>query len=205
MTIKLNSWLLALDNSLPKSTLVRSQLVALTSPQSWKLEIWEYGLTTASITRWQSINHVKKAAYYHLYNIWCTRKYLSHETVETLMHAFITSRLDYCNSLLYAIPAIDLNKLQRVQNAAARLIRNVPRREHITPVLHSLHWLPIKQRINYKIMLFTFKALNGLTPPYIQDLICIKVKSTYNLRSNMDAILTIPRKHWKHWETEPSA
>ena len=88
---------------------------------------------------------------------------LSHETVETPIHAFITSRLDYCNSLLYAIPAIDLNKLERVQNAAARLIRNVPYWEYITPVLHSLHWLPIKHRINYKILLLTFKALNGLT------------------------------------------
>ena len=113
------------------------------------------------------------------------------------MHAFITSRLDYCNSLLYAIPAIDLNKLQRVQNTAARLIRNVPCWEHITPVLHSLHWLPIKQHINYRILLLTFKALNGLAPSYIQHLICIKVKSTYNLRSNTDTILTIPRKTLK--------
>ena len=144
-----------------------------------------------------TINKSCKAAYYHLYNIRHIRKYLSHETVETLMHTFITSSLDYCNSLLYAIPAIDLNILQRVQNAAVRLIRNIPRWEHITPVLHSLHWLPIKLRINYKILLLTFKALNRLAPSYIQDLISIKVKSTYNLRSNTDTILTIPRKALK--------
>ena len=161
-------------------------------------------LTTRNLGVWfdnhpnhkMTINKSCKAAYYHLYNR-RIRKYLSHETVETLIHAFITSRLDLCNSLLYAIPAIDLNKLQRVLDAAARLIRNVPRWEHITPVLHSLHWLPIKQRINYKMLLLTFKALKGLARSYIQNLICIKVKSTYNLRSNTDTILTIPRKTLK--------
>ena len=159
-------------------------------------------LTTRNLGAWfdnhlnhkMTINKSCKAAYYHLYNIRRIRKYLSHETVETLIHAFITSRLDYSNSLLFAIPAIDF---QRVQNAAARLIRNVPRWEGITPVLQPLHSLPIKHRINYKILLLTFKALNGLAPSYIQDLICIKVKSTYNLRSNTDTILMIPRKTLK--------
>ena len=196
MLIKLNSWSLALDNSLPKSTLIRSLLVALTSPQSWQLEIWECGLTTTLNTRRQSINHVKQ-----LITISITsrhiRKYLSHETVETLIHAFITSRLDYCSSLLYNTPAIDLNKLQWDQNAAVKLVRNVPHWEHITPVLQSLYWLPVKHHINYKILLLTFKALNGLAPSYIQVLICIKEKSNYNLRSNTDSILLIPRKTLK--------
>jgi len=72
------------------------------------------------------------------------RKFLNHETVQILVNAFVTSRLDYCNSLLYGLPATQLSKLQRVQNAAARLICNISRFGNISPILFALHWLPIK-------------------------------------------------------------
>ncbi len=78
----------------------------------------------------------------------------------------MTSRLDYCNSLYYGLPANQLNTLQRVQNAAARLICNVSRFDHITPTLKDLHWLPVKFRIDFKILLIVFKALHGLAPDY---------------------------------------
>ena len=99
--------------------------------------------------------HVTKycqAAFFHLFNIRRTRKFLNYETVQILINAFVTSRLDYCNSLLYGLPATQLNKLQRVQNAAARLICIISRFDHITPNLIELHWLPIKYRINFKIL-----------------------------------------------------
>ena len=81
-------------------------------------------------------------------------------SVEILDHAFVSSKLDYCNSLLYNIPKYALNKLQFVQSAAARLITCSRKYGHITPILIDLHWLPIAERIKFKILLLTFKALH---------------------------------------------
>ena len=85
----------------------------------------------------------------------------------------ITCRIDYCNSLLCGLPDNSLNKLQRVQNAAARLITGTAKFSHITPVLCSLHWLPIKQRVQFKMLILVFKAINGLAPNYISNLVNI--------------------------------
>ena len=72
------------------------------------------------------------------------RKYLDKKQTEILIHAFVTSRINNCNSLYYAIPDYLIDRLQRLQNAAARLVTLSKKRDHITPVLYSLHWLPIK-------------------------------------------------------------
>ena len=100
----------------------------------------------------EQIHKTCKSGFFHLYNIRRIRKYLSQESARTLVHAFIIGRIDYCNSLLFGLPSVHLLKLQRLQNAAARLISNVPRYSHITPVLCSLHWLPVKFRIDFKIL-----------------------------------------------------
>ena len=83
----------------------------------------------------------------------------------------MTLRFDYCNSLLYGLPNSLLSKLQRVQNTSARVITKTPRHNHITPVLKELHWLPIAYRIKFKILLIVYKALKGLVPCYITELI----------------------------------
>ena len=117
--------------------------------------------------------HITKtcsSAFYYLYNIRHIRKYLSRSSSETLIHAFITSRLDYCNSLLYGLPKYQLSKLQRVMNASARLVYCAPKSCHITPVLRELHWLPVCYRIEYKIILLTFKVLHGMAPDYLRHL-----------------------------------
>ena len=80
-----------------------------------------------------------KTLSFHLYNIRRIRKYLSKDSTQTLVHAFITARIDYCNGLLYGLPAAHLNKLQRIQNSAARLVCSLSRFCHITPTLFSLH------------------------------------------------------------------
>ena len=94
--------------------------------------------------------HISKtcnSAFYYLYNLRRIRKYLSKDNTKTLVHAFISSRIDYCNSLLYGLPEYQLNKLQSVQNMCARLICNESNKYcHITPLLVDLHWLPVKYR-----------------------------------------------------------
>jgi len=118
--------------------------------------------------------HIKescKSALFHLRNIARIRKHLSLRSAETLIHSFVTCRLDFCNSLLYGVPNQLTQKLQSVQNSAARLVCLTKKQEHITPVLIQLHWLPIEYRIQYKIVLLTFKCLNDNAPGYLKDLI----------------------------------
>jgi len=107
----------------------------------------------------------------------------------TLIHAFVTSKLENCNSILYGLPKYAIKKLQSVQNAAARLITLSKKHDHITPLLINLHWLPIEERIKYKIFLVVFKCLHGVTPSYIDDLITI-YKPVRNLRSSSELLLT---------------
>ena len=112
-----------------------------------------------------------KSAFSQLYNIRRIRKYLTMDASKTLVHAMITRRIDYCNSLLCGLPDNSLNKLQRVQNAAARLITGTAKFSHITLVLRTLHWLPIKQRVQFKMLILVFKAINGLALNYISNLV----------------------------------
>ncbi len=117
------------------------------------------------------ISNVTKTAFFILRNISKLRNMLSVSDAEKLVHAFMTSRLDYCNALLGGCPAYSINKLQIVQNAAARVLTRSRKYDHITPILQSLHWLPIKFLISYKILLLSYKALNDLAPAYLTNLI----------------------------------
>ncbi len=117
------------------------------------------------------ISNVTKTAFFHLRNIAKLRNMLPVSNAEKLIHAFMTSRLDYCNALLAGCPASSINKLHVVQNVVARVLTRSRKYDHITPILQSLHWLPIKFRISYKILLLTYKALNGLAPAYLISLL----------------------------------
>ena len=100
---------------------------------------------------------------------------------------------------------MQIAKLQRVQNAAARLILGIGKFSHITPALHELHWLPVSLRFDYKILLLTFKCIYGLAPTYLSDLISIKSNSLYNLRTGLlvSSYWTIPRERClQHWEQD---
>ena len=100
----------------------------------------------------------------------CTRKFLSSKTTEILVHASVSSKIDYCNSLSYNVPKYVFKKLQSVQNAAAHLITCSRKYDHIAP-LCDLHWLPVNEHIKFKILLLTFKALHQLAFTYIQNLV----------------------------------
>ena len=110
------------------------------------------------------VNSVCKSAFHQLRNIARIRKYLSPKTTELLVHTFVSSKLDFCNSLLHGIPKHLLRKL-------ARLVTSSSKFNHITPLLMQLHWLPIAERIKFKIVLLTFKGLHDLSPSYIKELL----------------------------------
>ena len=88
---------------------------------------------------------------------------------KTAVQAFICCRLDYCNSILYGMSDGLLRKVQSIQNAAARLVTGARRCDHITPVLRQLHWLPVRQRVEYKVACLVHQSLAGQTPAYIAD------------------------------------
>ena len=135
--------------------------------------------------------NLRKQAYFQIRTVAQIRPYINTETAKTLMRSLVLSRLDYCNSLLYGIPKYLLNQLQVVQNTAARIIYRLRRRDHITPALISLHWLPIDMRIRYKILLITFKCLRGIGPIYLASLLS-PVETGRSLRSSTEERLVCP-------------
>ena len=153
----------------------------------------------AHLTMTVQIANLIKAANFELRRINSIRHYLSLEATKTLVSAFILSRLDYCNSLLSGCPQYLIRKLQKVQNNAARLVLKVPKTEHMTPHLQTLHWLPIEQRILYKISSISFSAITSTGPSYLSDLLNIYEPSRH-LRSSADTrMLCIPRVQTKSY------
>ncbi|XP_029284776.1 uncharacterized protein LOC115006618, partial [Cottoperca gobio] len=138
------------------------------------------------------IKQISRTAFFHLRNIAKIRHILSQNDAEKLVHAFVTSRLDYCNSLLSGCPKKSLKTLQLIQNAAARVLTRTRKWDHITPVLAALHWLPVKYRIEFKILLLTYKSIKGQAPAYLKDLI-VPYKPTRALRSQTAGLLVVPR------------
>lgn len=138
--------------------------------------------------------HVKKIcseANYHLRNISKIRKYLTQDSAEILVHAFIGSKLDYCNSILYGIPKKLICKLQRIQNTAARIVTLTRKYDSITPIMFKLHWLPVQFRIIFKLLLIVYKALNDKTPSYVSSLLSFR-KFSRSLRISDQELLTEP-------------
>lgn len=140
-------------------------------------------------------NHISaicKTSYYHIRQLRQVRSSLDTNSAIILANSLVSSKLDYCNSLYYGLPAVSLDRLQKVQNSLARVIDpSVRRHHHITPTLKKLHWLPIHQRIHFKIASLTFKTLHNLQPSYLSDLLTPHVPSR-NLRSFDKHLLTVP-------------
>ncbi|PFX25745.1 hypothetical protein AWC38_SpisGene9614 [Stylophora pistillata] len=152
------------------------------------------------LTMDEQVKKVCQASYYHLRNISKIRKYLSPKTAEIVIHAYITSKMDNCNSLLYGLPDYMINKRQSIQNAvAARVITLTKKWEHITPALKKLHWLPVKYRIIFKILLLVYKGLHGLAPTYIAELLHQRNYGSGVLRSSSQMLLMVPRTFPKNY------
>ena len=136
------------------------------------------------------VSNICRTTHLHLRNIGRIRKLLTFDAAAQLIHALITTRLDSCNSILYNLPACTINRLQKIQNQAARILTLSARRNHITPVLQDLHWLRVNDRIIFKILILTHKAVNCVAPSYLCDLIEFNsINKTARTRQACDALL----------------
>ena len=149
-----------------------------------------------SLTMQRHISDVCRSCFLALRRISSIRPFLSTESTTTLVHANITSRLDYCNSSLSGISSDQLFRLQRVQNSAARLVLKKRKREHITPLLNQLHWLPLTFRIKYKLSVLAFRHFDNTLPQYLSDRL-IAYQPSRTLRSSSERLLTIPKTRLK--------
>ncbi len=126
-----------------------------------------------------------------LYNIRKIRPFLSEQAAQLLVQALVLSRLDYCNALLAGLPACTIKPLQLIQNAAARVVFNEPKKAHVTPLFIRLHWLPIAARIKFKVLMFAYKTTTGTAPIYLNSLVQTYAPSR-SLRSASERRLVVP-------------
>ena len=138
-----------------------------------------------------------RSASFALQKISKIRPFIDKGTTEKLVHAFVMCHLDYCNSLLYGVPDIQFQKLQVIQNSAARLVTRTNKRESISSVLRALHWLPIKSRVKFKILLLAFHCFHDIAPSYLSELV-VKYEPVRNLRSIQKDLYNVPvvRTKW---------
>ena len=139
------------------------------------------------------VRKVCKACFAHVRDLKRLRGHLTHEATLMAANALVGSRLDYCNSLFRGLSALDLRKLQCVQNSLARIVANTTKYSHITPVRKALHWLPIKYRSIFKTAMLVYKFLHSGNPKYFEPFL-IPRHSAYNTRrSQSDGIfLEVP-------------
>src|SRR3977135_128017 len=146
----------------------------------------------SNMTMEDHVNNICKTSYFYIRLLGKLRKFLDKEIGAMITHAFVTPRLDYCNSLLYGISSSLAAKLQHILNTAARIVTRIKIGNHIPPVLKSLHWLPVVQRCAFKTAPLTFKVIHGLAPSYLCEL--IRYRSTsHDLRSINDVLLDVPK------------
>lgn len=156
----------------------------------------DLGVTVdAQLTMKTHVEIVARSCFYHLRQLRSIRRSLTFDSMCTLVHAFINSRVDYCNAVLYGATDEVIRRLQMVLNAAARLITGTSRTAHITPILRDiLHWLPVQQRITYKIALMAFNCVRGTCPAYFND-VCVPVgtvEARVRLRSAAHGDMIVP-------------
>ena len=144
----------------------------------------------------QHVSYTSKTFRFHLRNISRIRKYIPQDTSVVLIKSLAMSRLDYSNGLLDGIPKCTVSGLQAVQNSAARSVTQERLRDHdsMSSALMELHWLPVDKRIEYMLLIYTYKALYGMVPGYLCKLVVPYAPRTV-LRSAESNLLTVPP--WK--------
>jgi hypothetical protein len=153
------------------------------------------------------VSATSKSCFYQIRNIGRIRTYITDDACMTLVNSLVPSRLDYGNAMLYGLPVNITNKLQRVQNTTAWLISRTKKHQHITPILVSLHWLPVHYRCQYQLLMYVFKSLHGSAPIYLQELVSV-YQPTRSLRSENSALIKPPRirtKTYGEWRFDKAA
>ena len=142
-------------------------------------------LLDSELTFKKHINKICQTGYFHLRRIKAIRPYLDQSSTITLIHAFFSSHLDYCNSLLDGVSNTNLSKLQHLQNSAARIVTGTTYHDNADSlsILFSLHWLPVKYRILFKISVLVHKCLSGNAPSY-RSKQSVRYSPSRTLRSN---------------------
>ncbi len=138
--------------------------------------------------------HIAKTARscrFALHNIRKIRPFLTEHAAQLLVQALVIFRLDYCNALLAGLPSNTIKPLQMIQNAAARLVFNEPKRTHVTPLFISLHWLPVAARIKFKTLMLAYRTTTGSAPSYFHSLLRIYIPAR-SLRSASERRLVVP-------------
>ena len=209
-TERIESWM---SSNRLKMNVDKMQVIWIRSRQQLaKVDIKEFQLLSANIlfsttvsnlgvhidsqlTMQDHVAAMCRSCFSELRQLRTIRGSLTKDAAQTLAQVFVGGRLDYCNSLLYDVSGKLLQRLQSVQNAAARFITGTQKYDHTTPVLRSLHWLPVRQRIIFKIATPMYRCLNGLAPSYLAaDCIVIcAIPGRRQLRSATSGQLYISR------------
>lgn len=143
----------------------------------------------SDLTSKQHVWNVAKKCFYMLKNMFKIRCCINETAAKAGVHSMITSKLDYCNAILYGLLESTLKHFTRVQNLSARFISQHGEYEHITQVLKQLHWLPVYQRICYKVLILTFKSLNGQAPTYLEGLMKRRPMKRTRIDGNNDLVI----------------
>ena len=140
------------------------------------------------------VTAICRACNYHIWALRHIRRLLPDDVARMLACSIVATRLDYCNSLLHGSSYGNITKLQRVQNSLARVVLQAPRLTHAAPLLKSLHWLPIAQRITFKMAVITYKVRKTSTPTYLHNLLSNRTtSSSMSLRSSHQSMLALRR------------
>jgi hypothetical protein len=131
----------------------------------------------ATMSMDRQVAAVCRSAFAQLRTIGLIRQYLTSDATKSLVNGLVPSCLDYCNDLLYGVPQSLMHTLQRVQNCAARIVTRRSRSDHISPVLRDLHWLPVHRRVQFKILLHTYRAIHKQAPGYLSGLLKFGIHS----------------------------
>jgi len=147
-------------------------------------------LVGVSVQETDQISSLSKSCYSDIRELRCIHPYLDSKTANTIAASIVHSKLDYCNSLCYNLQKSQINRLQQIQNCLARTVVKAPKSSLITPILRSLHWIKINERIEYKLLSLTYKVLTTSKPDYLHNL--ISVQSSGRTRSLFVVTLARP-------------
>lgn len=151
-------------------------------------------LIDANLSMRAQVDLIVSKCFLTLRHLRSVRRYVSSPVIQSMVTSLVISRLDYCNGVLFGLPAVQMRRLQSVQNAAARLIFNLRRYDHITDALVSLHWLRFPERVVFKLAVLVYRAIHGTAPAYLSTFTTAAAASRRSgLRSSSSSRLLVPR------------